>query len=637
MAYEDSVLQRDMFRSRKKDVEGAGIASVPSDANEEGYNRRVEEAKALFAQARAKQDPSNFQTLSEQEKPGAFRPIQASATQAPQPNTQQQMAQMQAMGFRPVGMANGGYVAHMAEGGLTPTIRPAGSAGDVSMEYDNPNNMLTWTDSYMRKIAQEEADKNTMGGDLPEDFRKSSWAETDPEKIFKQLKLTKAQLRMQYPDIPAVDEDTRFPKERKDKSDFRDVSGEMEYDKRIREQEDAMLAARPDRRDYASEREYAAGIERIAEDAALREQGRPDKRDYASERPYYEAQKEQEKGIASLAPTASDDATANAINARLKGGIKGVNASATGTPTGANASTGATPSASSGIASTPQAAESVIPEKTATTMEGIKSERAKERAENINLAIIQAGLGMAAGTSPNALSNIAQGGMSGLKAFAESESESRKAQREAERAAREDERANRAFEEQRRQFGMTFGEAGRRFDIENARAERQMNIAADQFQMTYGLSLANAERDAEKFEKTFGLSLRDAELKSKQFAADQENKAQVLANDRAKLDLAREELKVQTDQAIATRDAKKLESSSALASQILNATNARIASLRASQKQNAMMGITDPAVEEEIKELARQAQEAKQNYYAVQESLGIRLPGAQTDPLGIRR
>lgn len=82
--------------------------------------------------------------------------------------------------------------------------------------------------------------------------------------------------------------------------------------------------------------------------------------------------------------------------------------------------------------------EKVVPESQSTTLESIKADRAKEREENINMALIQAGLAMAAGKSPNALSNIAEGGMSGIKSFTEAEAASRRAQREDERYARQE-------------------------------------------------------------------------------------------------------------------------------------------------------------------------------------------------------
>jgi hypothetical protein len=66
-------------------------------------------------------------------------------------------------------------------------------------------------------------------------------------------------------------------------------------------------------------------------------------------------------------------------------------------------------------------------------MEGIRSRREEMKAareEAKGLALIQAGLAMAAGRSSNALSNIAAGGMSGIQALRESQRDIRKEERE---------------------------------------------------------------------------------------------------------------------------------------------------------------------------------------------------------------
>lgn len=448
----DPVLDREMFRSTRKDVEEGGIAAV-ADAGDEGYNSRVEEAKRLFDQARVKQDPSRFQTLSEQEKPGVFRPIQAGATQMPQPNVQQQMAQMQAMGFRPVGMRDGGYVRGYAPGGeVRPTVSlpydlEMPSAWKDIVQYNNPEDPSTWTQDYIAATVDKLSKENP-------DVSSDRFLQTILRDV-------------EYAKKDAGKTESSIIRPSKDSGEFADISGDMDYRQRMREQADAGIAAIPDKRDFAGDREY---VRNVSEDAARREQARPDRRDFASERPYNQATAEREAGLASLPPTASDDATANAINARLKSGIKGVNASATGATTGG--------------ATTPAAANAV-PEKQTTTLEGIKSERAKERAENINLSLIQAGLAMAAGTSSNALANIGQGGMSGLKAFSEAETESRRAMREAEKFARQEAMSR---EELAQRLGMSRDEMAQReriaaderaakremFDIENKRLNAQM-------------------------------------------------------------------------------------------------------------------------------------------------------------------
>lgn len=129
----DPVLDRDMFRSPKSSGEPQGIVAVPKE--ESDYERRKRQAAELLAAAKERQNPENYKTLSEQSRPGVFRPVATGQPQAPQPNTQQQMAQMQAMGFRPVGMADGGYVKHFREGGLN-------TSGPVS--YTLPEVISNW-------------------------------------------------------------------------------------------------------------------------------------------------------------------------------------------------------------------------------------------------------------------------------------------------------------------------------------------------------------------------------------------------------------------------------------------------------------------------------------------------------------
>ncbi len=111
----DPVLDREMFRN-PSDMESGGIPSIPKSAS--SYEERKRRAEELIALAKERQNPENFKTLAEQSRPGVFRPVATGQPQAPQPNTQQQLAQMQAMGFRPVGMADGGYVRKFADGGL---------------------------------------------------------------------------------------------------------------------------------------------------------------------------------------------------------------------------------------------------------------------------------------------------------------------------------------------------------------------------------------------------------------------------------------------------------------------------------------------------------------------------------------
>jgi len=74
------------------------------------------------------------------------------------------------------------------------------------------------------------------------------------------------------------------------------------------------------------------------------------------------------------------------------------------------------------------------------TLEGIREERARsaeDKRQNALLALMQAGFAMAAGRSPNAISNIGAGGQAGIAAFAQME----KARREENAALRREETA----------------------------------------------------------------------------------------------------------------------------------------------------------------------------------------------------
>lgn len=115
MAY-DPVFDRQMFQP--KSSKGKGIVALADDnADTSDLDARRQRAMEMLAQARHEQDPANFQMLSDRERPMVFRPT---AVNLPQPQQQppvaQQMAQMQAAGLHPVGLAHGG-IAHFAEGG----------------------------------------------------------------------------------------------------------------------------------------------------------------------------------------------------------------------------------------------------------------------------------------------------------------------------------------------------------------------------------------------------------------------------------------------------------------------------------------------------------------------------------------
>jgi hypothetical protein len=415
MAYEDSVLDREMFRSKSRDVSGSGITSLPDDPAEEAASARKAEASRLFDEARVKHDPSNFQTLRDQDKPGAFRPVQAAAAQMPQQNVQQQIAQMQAMGMRPVGMAHGGYIQNFAEGsgqnGVQPTVSPTGSTADTAqLEPSSPEDKdpALWTDEDIASIASERISSNPSLRKAHEEYP----AKTPLGRGIQSLN--------PFSNDPL-------------QSIIKDLTVERAYrraDKGKQEYSESLL--------NNPERE-ATGLESIVK--AQKENPIPSPFSEVSAGEYEAAKEKQRKAVEETdisAPKAQnissvDDylskvtgtgAPTPSVSAPQKAGIETLAPQATESMTGtAKDYVGSAPAAEEAAPTPPP--NNNFTKDYSTDIEGIKADRAAQRQENINLSLIQAGLAMAGGTSPNALANIAQGGISGLGAYASAEKQNR--------------------------------------------------------------------------------------------------------------------------------------------------------------------------------------------------------------------
>jgi hypothetical protein len=108
------------------------------------------------------------------------------------------------------------------------------------------------------------------------------------------------------------------------------------------------------------------------------------------------------------------------------------------------------PSAKSGISQLPDRSGS-----DKITLEGIKADRAAQRQDNLNLALIQAGLAIAGGKSSNALTNIGEGGVTGVQAFSKGEQEARQFQRDQMSDLRAQQQASALREYQNAQLGLS--------------------------------------------------------------------------------------------------------------------------------------------------------------------------------------
>lgn len=282
----DPVLERDMFRKAEAAPSSDGVVSLVK--GESDYERRKKQAMEMLAAAKERQNPENYKTLSEQSRPGVFRPVATGQPQAPQPNTQQQMAQMQAMGFRPVGMADGGYVQRFANGSGPAGVVPSYTLPEVISNW--------WTGDWGDGSVPPSEDPTMERVTLPGPRGPSSFMRPRTKPI-----------------------DSPFPSGRADDAE--------------------------------------RGIRTLPQEEPKREEPAKDTKDT------------KDTGKPDV------DLTLDEIRAR--------------------------------------------------------------RAENINLALIQAGLAMAGGQSPNALTNIAAGGISGLQAYSQAEKE-RRADLAEERKYRED-------------------------------------------------------------------------------------------------------------------------------------------------------------------------------------------------------
>lgn len=308
---QDPVLQREMFNTRGRSAKGSGITSTVDDGSS-GMTReeRLQMAKDMLAEAQMKQTPEYyFNTLAASDRPAMTRPV---ASSAPPPVMQQvpamqQMAQMQAAGVRPVGMAHGGEVRKgFQEGGLAGFRDPRMSAVNLA---DLP--------------ALGASESAYMGGSKedPKDYR----------KIFEE-------------GLPGA---------------------------AVTENEEEL------RRKLKTFAQSAGGSG-----------------DYMSKLP--------SSGVASIVDSASDTQVAGGSGDYMsKIGRK------------------------SEEESTPPPADKKL-----TELEQIKADRKAEKEKNFYLGLMQAGLAMMGGKSPDALQNIAQGGISGLQSYAGMEAESRKAERE---------------------------------------------------------------------------------------------------------------------------------------------------------------------------------------------------------------
>lgn len=412
----DPVLDREMFRRSGEQAPSEGVVSLVK--GESDYDRRKRMADEMLAAAKERQNPENFKVLSEQSRPGVFRPVATGQPQAPQPNTQQQLAQMQAMGFRPVGMADGGYVQRFAEGsgpdGVTP-VKPTILAGenaiytmpDVGLRIGRTGTSAIDYGPTARDLspAREAPDARSPEGTT---YMKppSTWSDEDIEKMADQfLTVEKGRYKESEAKTPfgrGLQSLNPFRREPDRESLVQDLKQQRDIARRYGDEEAGAKAEQ--------KREEERGkVMRENRVPSIFEEVPPGVREEAIAK-----QQEKLRSVEENIPNPEPQFTASAQE-----GI--------GSLAGFARARAAARDVYEAPASAPKPKEPVSPETKkedpsagiATTMQDIKRQREMDRQSDIGMALLQAGLAIAGGESPNALKNIAAGGISGLQAYSE--------------------------------------------------------------------------------------------------------------------------------------------------------------------------------------------------------------------------
>ena len=418
---QDPVLQREMFNTRGRSAKGSGITSMVDDGSS-GMTReeRMQMAKDMLAEAQMKQTPEYyFNTLAASDRPAMTRPV---ASSAPPPAMQpmpaaQQMAQMQAAGVRPVGMADGGIVRKgyehgglHSEGGesvfkkfsdfMYPEGQPEFKRGQYASSIISKDTAPELTDSRVPTPS-----RNSIISTQPP----ATWLDEDIESIADDLYNTEVGLFESTKGESAAGRGLQslnpFRRTPDRASIVQDLKNKREMSIRYREEEKGAAAQRgaEDKRLEAMSSNPVPSIfakstpEQTAEAQAKQaaalaavdntEEERRAKQDAARER--READAVAPTGIAALPSAAQTAGGSGDYMAKLTARSR------------ATSPDNAPPAA----------------DRKQTALEAIKAEREAQKNQNFNMALMQAGLAMMAGKSPNALQNIAEGGISGLAAY----------------------------------------------------------------------------------------------------------------------------------------------------------------------------------------------------------------------------
>jgi len=618
MAY-DPVLDREMFRAKSK-----GVEELRNTEESESVRARREQALAMIEAAKQKFDPANYQTLTEQDRPGVFRPVAVNIpAQQQTADTAMRMQQMAAQGVRPVGMADGGSVDNYMDGpeNIYPTISSdPTSVGRIQALGSRIRSVgsMSAPASNLGVSAPDEAlpvDQGEISGATAKSMQSpSTWSDEDIERLADYIfNAEKQKFETSTAKTPAgrglqsLNVFRRAPDREKIKKDLEDqrtmskqagVTGAADEEERRRK---AMIEnpvpsvfteVTPEKYAEAQARREAA-LKSASEAGGITDLGVP-----APELPAAPSGFETKAGgIDNLGvPVAEPAAAPSGLEAlRAPGTVQGgrvpgarddFEETVTPTPKAAKPAGITAVGAAQDAGAAPKLPD--MSQAGPTDMQQIKAERARAREENINLALIRAGLGIMAGKSSNALANIGEGAQAGIGAFTEGEKTAQQQMREAVSDLRE-----------------------------------QQKMAQDK---AYRESMLG-------FEKT------KMGMESERLGLARDAAAQNKAEFNQTLEFKKQESQNALKSAEATRDATAIREASRQVSELRNTIITRIQMLQSSNQAT----IDPVGTKAQIEALTKQLEAAEEDANAIRKIQGLSLPSQNkpsatmsSDPLGLR-
>lgn len=314
------------------------------------------------------------------------------------------------------------YDPYQLEGGS-----PAG------MTYNLADDPTTWTPDFRKAMISKILKDRTAERNKVDPRFQSYVEEPTPEKIAREIDQKAAEIRVSRRQTWASEDAARRAEAAPDKRDFAGDRAETQRGIAALSDMEKGVAAGRDTTEapLISDLENQKGITALAD----MEKGVAAGRDaYGAEAPL--AVDQEAKPI--IGQMGRAGAAGQGISSIRSGEEKAAAPATGGTPAtgGAQPSQGGAQPSQGGLGSFKQQGESV--DSGPMTLEGIRAERAREREENMNLALIQAGLAIMGGKSSNALANIGEGAQAGIRQFATQEAESKKSMRDVMRDMRQE-------------------------------------------------------------------------------------------------------------------------------------------------------------------------------------------------------